>query len=354
MPMRRMLRRMSRAAAIVMVAGCTQRMLPSAGWVPPPVAQAPPPAAAPVEGPPPVPLVPCRFIAFTACREVHDQAFGGLFLWDEALQDIYLLGGAIAGLPLDHDCDGLDALAPRALVDGRVLFGLGQEIFLWEPLTETRVTVAVDARADRGGPRARISLDGAILAYVSRRGTVVVKETDGAYFTKTRELGAIAAEAEARAQRGEPGDIEDLDLSGDGRWVVLNLDGSLYLYDLLAARLALLLPLSGEALAGDDERIKEVAIDFDGRCVAFIAGSRLLVLDRASGLLDPVPYANLGYVLDGGEARPSAPFFCNDGRSLFFTLRTLERRRVLRYDVVDETLRGMTVLNNALGALPQG
>lgn len=357
MPIRRALSRMLRAAAILAIAGCTQRVLPGAGLIaPPPPVQASPPPTLPAGGAVviPAPLAPCRFIAFTACREAYGQAFGGLFLWDETLQDIYLLGGALAGLELGDDCEVLDALAPRALVDGRVLFSLGDEIFLWEPATETRATAAIDARAGDGGPRARISLDGELLAYVSRRGTVVLKETDGAYFTKTRELGAIAAEAEARAHAGGSGVVEDLDLSGDGRWLVLNLDGVLYLYDIPNTRLAQLLPLSGQALAGDGDRVKEVAIDFDGRFVAFIARSRLLVFDRANGLLDAVPYANLGYVLDGPTAYPTLPLFCNDGGSLLFTLKTLERRRLLKYDVVDETLRGMTILNNALGALPQG
>ncbi|MNY15280.1 hypothetical protein D3C86_1484840 [compost metagenome] len=128
----------------------------------------------------------------------------------------------------------------------------------------------------------------------------------------------------------------------------------LYLYDVLTPHLFQLLPLSGEALSGDRDRIKEVAIDFDGRFVAFIAGERLLVLDRASGLIDSVPYANLGYVLDAQASYPAAPLFCNDGRGLLFTLRSYERRRILKYDLLDETLRGMTLLNNALGTLPPG
>ncbi|HEY9897888.1 MAG TPA: hypothetical protein V6D00_01790 [Pantanalinema sp.] len=355
--MRRMLLRMSRAATILAIAGCTQRALPDAGLIAPPsaipVVEAPPGPAPPAPGAIPVPLDPCRFIAFTACRENRGKAFGGLFLWDEAVQDIYLLGGALAGLPLDDDCDGLDALCPRALIDGRVLFSLGGTIYLWEPLTETRATVALDARADHGGPRARISMDGRLLAYVSHKGTVVLKETDGAYFTKTRELTKIAAEAEARSRSGGDGVIEDLDLSGDGRWLVLVLDGILYLYDVLSTRLAQLLPLGGEALALDGGRLLEVAISLDGRFIAFVAGARLLVLDRASGMLDAVPYANLGLGLDAQVNCPAVPRFCGDGRGLLFALVAGGRRWILKYDVIDETLRGMTLLNNALGALPR-
>jgi hypothetical protein len=355
--MRRLLSRMLRAAAILAIAGCTQRVLPESGLIsPPPSAEAPQPTGepVPVPAPIPVPLDPCRFFAFTACRKTYDQAFGGLFLWDEELQDIYLLGGALAGLPLGTDCEALAALAPRALVDGRVLYSLGREIFLWEPVSEMRVTVAVDARAICPGPRARVSMDGALLSYVSQRGTVVLKETDGAYFTKTREPTAIAAEAAARAQAGGLGVIEDLDLSGDGRWLVFNLDGILYLYDILGAHLVQLLPLSGSALAGNADRIEEVAINLDGRIIAFIAGTRLLVLDRQSGLIDVVPYANLGYVLDGAGGCVADPLFCRDGHGLLFALDAPGRRWILKYDVVDETLRGLTLLNNALAALPRG
>ncbi|HEY9856317.1 MAG TPA: hypothetical protein V6D05_11300, partial [Stenomitos sp.] len=60
----------------------------------------PPPCPQP--GTPGVPAIfnaDCRFIAFTACRPgyYNDQA-GSLFLYDDAIKDVYVLNGALAGL----------------------------------------------------------------------------------------------------------------------------------------------------------------------------------------------------------------------------------------------------------------
>ncbi|HEY9898951.1 MAG TPA: hypothetical protein V6D00_07190, partial [Pantanalinema sp.] len=197
---------------------------------------------------PPVPVCPqpglwnadCRFIAFTACRQekigqvVKDKKYyspykdasgnigyqesangtyeaytdgngykkyrqvlkvrsaGGLFLWDEALHDVYILNGALAGLN-EHvsgiddtnkevqgpsSCSELEQLNPYAFADGKVLFSWGHEVYYWDMVAEARVTVAFDGQsATFGGPRAVVTADGLLLAYVSNKGTVVLKET---------------------------------------------------------------------------------------------------------------------------------------------------------------------------------
>ncbi|HEY9898953.1 MAG TPA: hypothetical protein V6D00_07200 [Pantanalinema sp.] len=379
----------------------------------------------------------CRFIAFTACRQekigqvVKDKKYyspykdasgnigyqesaggtyeeytdgnghkqyrqvlkvrsaGGLFLWDEAICDVYILNGALAGLNSDAtgindtnkqvqgpgSCSELEQLNPYAFADGKVLFSWGHEVYYWDMVAEARVTVAFDGQSDRfGGPRAVVTADGLLLAYVSNKGTVVLKETDGAYFTKTRELTKIAAEANALFNDGykgygNRGVIYDLGISGDGRWMVVNIDGLLYLYDVINPHLFQLLPLSGEALAGQPDRIGHVAINFDGRFVAFTVGkipvdyqyepgrydSRLLVLDRQSGLIDTVPYANLGDTISGADHRSKAvildPVFCLDGRSLLFETSVGGNFRIWKYDMLTETLRGMVILNSVLGSL---
>ncbi|MBO9542839.1 hypothetical protein J7643_19800, partial [bacterium] len=162
------------------------------------------------------------------------------------------------------------------------------------------------------------------------------------------------------------GVIYDLDISGDGRWLVVNIDGILYLYDVINPHLFQLLPLSGQALAGLPDRIGHVAISFDGRFVAFTVGKipvdyqfepgaydiRLLVLDRQSGLLDTVPYANLGDTISGSDKKGVLildPLFCNDGRSLLFETTVGGNFRIWKYDLLTETLRAMVILNNVLG-----
>jgi|GEM_PF-1536434 len=325
----------------------------------------------------------CRFIAFSACIEAHRGCgeAGSLFLWDEAIKDVFILNGALAGLNSEvsdltdsqkavegpSSCTSLAVLNPTAFADGKVLFSFGHQVFIYDMVSEERVTVAFDGQSEgKGGPRAVITADGGMIAYVSNRGTVVLKETDGAYYTKTRELAKIAAEANAlyNNELGDSGIIYDLDISGDGRFLVVNIDGLLYLYDVINPHLFQLLPLSGSALAGRPDRIGHVAINFDGRFVAFTVNERraddqcgwrfdndhrLLVLDRATGMIDTVPYPNLGVNLGGKKATILDPVFCDDGRSLIFETKVLHNFKVWKYDLPSETLRAMVILNNVLG-----
>lgn len=333
----------------------------------------------------------CRFIAFTACRrgEYYDQA-GSLFLWDDAIKDVYVLNAALAGLESDvsditdstkdvdgtSSCSTLETLNPYAFADGKVLFSWGHYVYIYDMVAEERVAVAFDGQSENyGGPRATVTADGHLLAYVSNRGTVVLKETDGAFYTKTRELTKIAAEANVLGNingdyYGDTGVIYDLAISGDGRWIVVNIDGILHLYDVANPHLFQLLPLGGDALAGKPDRIGHVAISFDGRFVAFTVNkkrvtsqqnygdylvgnndSRLLVLDRQTGYIDTVPYANLGDTITGENYYPIIldPVFCHDGRSLFFEILVGDTFKVWRYDLLNETLRAMVILNNVLG-----
>ncbi|HEY9856316.1 MAG TPA: hypothetical protein V6D05_11295 [Stenomitos sp.] len=348
----------------------------------------------PQPGAPGVPAIfnaDCRFIAFTACRPGYygDQA-GSLFLYDDAIKDVYVLNGALAGLNSQvsaitgsqkavqgpGSCSELEEINPFAFADGKVLFSFGHYVYVYDMVAEERVAVAFDGQSARfGGPRATVTADGHLLAYVSNRGTVVLKETDGAFYTKTRELTKIAAEANVLGNingqyYGATGVIYDLAISGDGRWLALNIDGILFLYDVLNPHLFQLLPLGGDALAGKPDRIGHVAISFDGRFIAFTVNrkrvdkqqvtgnylvgdndSRLLVLDRQTGYIDTVPYANLGDTITGSNYYPIIldPVFCNDGRSLFFEILVGNTFKVWRYDLLNETLRALVILNNVLG-----
>jgi hypothetical protein len=346
----------------------------------PPAAAPAAPAGAAVAAP--IFNADCRFIAFSACiegRRGHDA--GSLFLWDEAIKDVFILNAALAGLNSQvsdltdsqkevegpSSCTSLAVLNPTAFADGKVLFNWGHQVFIYDMVTEERVTVAFDGQSEgKGGPRGVITADGGMIAYVSNRGTVVLKETDGVYYTKTRELAKIAAEANARYNNGhhDSGIIYDIDISGDGRFLVVNIDGILYLYDVLNPHLFQLLPLSGSALAGRPDRIGHVAINLDGRFIAFTVNDnraddqegwrfnddhRLLVLDRATGMIDTVPYPNLGVNLGRKEATILDPVFCDDGRSLIFEVKVGCNFKVWKYDIPSETMRAMVILNNVLG-----
>lgn len=315
----------------------------------------------------------CRYIAFTACNGAN----GSLFLWDNQIQDVYILNGALAGLsPVNEsvagqkhvegpeDCAMLDELNPQAFADGKVLFSFGRDVYVYDMVAEQRVAVAQDGQALQfGGPRASVTADGHEIAYVSERGTIVLKVLDNNAYTYSRELTKIAAEAQSLNDAHGNGVIYDAQISGDGRWIAVNIDGILYLYDVANPHLFQLLPLSGSALAGEANRIGHVAISYDGRFVAFTTNDRpttaqagavgttdirLLVLDRQTGMIDTVPYANLGYSV-GGKLAILDPIFCYDGRSLMFEIETESGFRVWKYDLLNESLRGLVTLNNALG-----
>ncbi|MNT33995.1 hypothetical protein D3C72_1699480 [compost metagenome] len=148
-------------------------------------------------------------------------------------------------------------------------------------------------------------------------------------------LTKIAAEADFVGR-----DVSDIDISGDGRWLVLNIKGMLYMYDVANPRLYQLLPLSSLALMGVGGAIGDVAISSDGRNVAFTAAGRLLVLDRQSGTIDTVPYTNM-------EGTICNPIFV--GGALLFEIRTSNGYRIWKYDIATEQIRMMVVLNNTLG-----
>ncbi|MNX37571.1 hypothetical protein D3C86_678840 [compost metagenome] len=346
--------------------------------------------------PPPIPVDPgywnfdCRFIAFEAAfspkfhrvkkngKYVDDfKTFGNLFLYDEVLKDVYILNGAIAGLDPwtgGKTVDGitnardLNTLNPYAFADGRILFEFDGYIYYYDIYSEERVTVAFDGRRNHfGGAQPAVTGDGAAIAYINDQGLVVLKLLDGDFYTKTRILTKIAAEAQFLGEidvkdhgkygKSAKGVILDLDISDDGRWLVVNIDGILHLYDVVNPHLFQLLPLGGGALAGVTDQIGHVALSFDGRFVAFTVSAkrgdlvhnrddRLLVLDRATGYIDTVPYANLGDALDTNDFIAD-PIFC--GNQLLFETHVGGAWKVWKYDLDTELLRAMVILNNALG-----
>ncbi|MNY32634.1 hypothetical protein D3C86_1668610 [compost metagenome] len=143
----------------------------------------------------------------------------------------------------------------------------------------------------------------------------------------------------------------DVDITADGRWIVASLNGKLYLYDVLNPHLFQLLPLGGGGLGKAPGDIARVTISPDGRLIAFTVcgpkGERLLLLDRETGLIDTVPYANLG--LNGPyTAVRNAKFF---GGCLYFEVCTDVGTRVWRYNLDTSLINGMVILNNALGEI---
>ncbi len=322
---------------------------PLAEPCPAPVVPAPPAVLPP---PPPPPVCP-RFVAFTS------QAFcnGSLFVYDDAIKDVYILNGALAGL----DVVGLpfiqlQAIEPTFYGDSRVLFDFAGCVYYYDMITEERVTLAIDALPCGAHPR--ISETG-ILVYIDVYGNVVMKyEADGPFFAKSRTITKIAAEREV--QLGFPGyyypgypfyyPVCDVDISADGRWIVVSLNGKLFLYDVVNPHLFQLLPLGGLDLTTIPSNIGHVTISPDGRFIAFTVcdgiTSRLLILDRQTGLIDTAPYPNLGL---GGYASIHNPRFLGD--CLFFEICTGTGFKVWRYDIHTELLAAMVILNNTLGEL---
>lgn len=304
---------------------------------------------------PPVPMPPVypRFVAFTA------QAFcsGSLFVYDDAVKDVYILNGALAGL----DYAGLpfvqlQAIEPTFYGESRVLFDFAGCVYYYDMITEERVTLAFDAFPCGAHPR--ISENG-ILVYIDVYGNVVLKlEGDTPFLAKSRTIAKIAAEREV--QLGFPGyyyggfdfyvPVCDVDISADGRWIVTTINGKLYLYDVVNPHLFQVLPLGGLDLSTLPSNIGHVAISPEGRFIAFtVCGggtSRLLVLDRQTGLIDAAPYPNLGY---GGFASIHNPRFLGD--ALFFEICTGTGFKVWRYDLQTELLSALVILNNTLGEL---
>lgn len=353
--------RVALAAALGLL-GCTPA--PVTSPAPPAVAPLSPAGQAPILAPPvtapgpvavpecpqpvPVPALVPRFVAFTA----NSWLDGNLFLYDEAVQDVYVLNGALAGLPASYPgctpflAQGLDA---TYYGPGLVLFEFGGGIFSYDMNTEERVLLADDGLP--WGAHPRISATG-LLAYVNFRGQVTVKQELGGVYAVPRVLTQLAAEQVVQGAfvPGFPFFVPtcSLDLTPDGRWLVASLNGKLYLYDFAATHLYQLLPLDGLALGVAPGPIGHVAISPDGRLIAFTAAagvrSRLMLLDRGTGLIDALPEANLG---TGPFSSACSPRWL-DGL-LYFQVYTGLGMRVWRYDPTLNVISALVVLNHVLG-----
>lgn len=337
------------APVMVAPAGGTDLLPLPAGPLSDPAADCPQPG--PV-APLPVPPVLPRFVAFTALS----CAAGNLFVYDDAAKDVYVLNAALAGL--DGVYPGvtpfqLQAIEPTFFGAGKVLFDYGGRIFYYDMITEERVTLALDAFCFGAHPR--ISETGT-LVYINREGCVVMipGAVDTPFLGKPRVLSKIAAEIDVQSGLGWPGlpffrPVCSVDISADGRWIVAAINGKLYLYDVASPNLAQLLPLGGPELGLAPGNISRVTISPDGRLIALTACSgfneRLLILDRASGLLHTAPYPNLGLVAPWSTV--ANPRFLGDG--LYFEVLTPLGARVWRYDVNTELINALVILNNALG-----
>lgn len=318
--------------------------------------------------PVPVPQMPCRFVAFTA------QSFcqGSLFVYDDAIKDVYILNGALAGLPFARVAPfALQSVEPTFFGDGKVLFEFCGGIYVYDMNTETRIQLANNGLP--WGSHPRISATG-MLVYIDCYGNVVAEQLDPSltFAAYTREIAKIAAEKDA--QFGPLGagalplapasflyypglpfyaPIADVDVSADGHWIVMSLNGKLELYDVTNPHLYQVLPLGGLDLGRYPGNIAHVAISPTGRYLAFTVcgggGERLLVLDRKTGMIDTVPYANLG--LNGSYAGVFNPRFLGADDCLYFEICTGRGLRVWKYNLETEALNGLVILNNALGEL---
>lgn len=335
------------------------------GGTPMPTAPVQPPEIQPpMPVPPPVPITRNPYVvAFTAASCFT----GNLFLYDDRIKDVYILNGAVAGLfpPGWGGNIFLTELNPQLFNDDKILFEFLGHIYYYDMLTEERVEVAFDGWCGPGGARPSVSETG-LLLYKDKLGNLVLKPIDGAYLTKSRVLTKIAAEIEVNnftpfapylgvynfAHFHVCSTLLDAQISADGNWVVVNIKGKLYLYDVVNPQLFQILPLDALSLAGGPGNIGHVAISEDGRLIAFtvVAGysERLLILDRVTGLIDTAPYANLGNI--GSVVDPiSDPYFA--GGFLYFNILTPGGYRVWRYDPETELLTALVILNNALGEL---
>lgn len=335
------------------------------GGTPMPTAPVQPPEIQPpIPLPPPVPITRNPYVvAFTAASCFQ----GNLFLYDDRIKDVYILNGAVAGLfpPGWGGNIFLTELNPQLFNDTKILFEFLGHIYYYDMITEERVEVAFDGWCGPGGARPSVSETG-LLLYKDKLGNLVLKPIDGDYLTKSRVLTKVAAEIEVNnftpfapylgvynfAHFHVCSTLLDAQISADGRWVVVNIKGKLYLYDVLNPQLFQILPLDAISLAGGPGNIGHVAISEDGRLIAFtvIAGfsERLLILDRVTGLIDTAPYANLGNI--GSVVDPiSDPYFA--GGFLYFNILTPGGYRVWRYDPATELLTALVILNNALGDL---
>ncbi|MNX15764.1 hypothetical protein D3C86_456160 [compost metagenome] len=320
----------------------------------------PPPPPIPV----PVPIIRNPFVvAFTATSCFQ----GNLFLYDDRIKDVYILNGAVAGLfpPGWAGNVFLTELNPQLFNETKILFEFLGHIYYYDMLTEERVEVAFDGWCGPGGARPSVSETG-LLLYKDKFGNLVLKPIIGPFLTQSRVITKVAAEIEFNnftpfapylgiynfSHFHVCSSLLDAQISADGLWVVVNIKGKLYLYDVLNPQLFQILPLDGISLAGGPGNIGHVAISEDGRLIAFTAISgfteRLLILDRVTGLIDTAPYANLGNI--GTIVDPiSDPYFA--GGFLFFNILTPGGYRVWRYDLATGLLNGMVILNNALGEL---
>lgn len=316
----------------------------------------PPVVPEPVIPEPVLPLETCRFVAFTA------QSFcsGMLFVYDDAIKDVYVLNGALAGLPFAGVTPfQWQAVSAQCYGDRWVIFEFAGGIYAFDMIAQQRILLAPDGFC--WGARPRISETG-LLVYINALGNVVLMQFGPAGFltpTVPVTLTALAAEREVQISLDHYfwpdlpyfAPLCDVDITADGRWIVASLNGKLYLYDVLNPHLFQLLPLGGSALGKAPGDIARVTISPDGRLIAFTVcgpkGERLLLLDRETGLIDTVPYANLGLNGPYTSVR-NAKFF---GGCLYFEVCTGVGTRVWRYNLDTGLINGMVILNNALGEI---
>lgn len=329
------------------------------GGQPAPVDPCPQPPAPVVTDPcpqPPLPLASGRLVAFTA----RSFCSGMLFVYDDVAKDVYVLNGALAGLPFAAVTPfQWQAVSAQCYGDRWVVFEFAGGIYAFDMIAQQRILLAADGLC--WGARPRISETG-LLVYLDLRGNVVLQQFGPAGFlapTVGVTLTALAAERDVQLGPDHYfwpdlpyfAPLCDVDITPDGRWIVASLNGKLYLYDVLNPHLFQLLPLGGGGLGKAPGNIARVTVSPDGRLIAFTVcgpkGERLLLLDRETGLIDTVPYANLG--LNGPyTAVRNAKFF--DG-GLFFEVCTEVGSRVWRYDLTNGLVSGMVILNNALGEI---
>lgn len=329
----------SLVASIVEPSGAGSQATPSLG---PAIWDAAPPVPATASSPIAAQQFPFepRLSVMAARTPTH---VGSLLLFDRAIQHSFDVTGLIADLGLSSQAV-IENLNPQALDIGQILLSARGEVYVLDLIAKERVTVATDADSRI---KARVTADGFALCYVTRDGTPVLKLKDGDFFTKTRVLSEVSQFQFAIGGENGIARIQDLDISGDGRWIGLVIEGSLYLYDVLSAQLSHLLPLGNQNLAGLAGNVVQVSMSLDGRFVAFTAGPDqvLWVFDRATGLLDTVPTLNA--FLASIQAEPLDLAFQAAGQVLEFEIQTATERQKWAYDLQSASLGKVFAVNTS-------
>ncbi len=341
-------------ALAVGISGCFeagQRAMPEASPRPSPDASPDPtPDPSPEAPSSPLPL-PRPLLPFVKRLHGVDR----LFLYDTLVQEIVEIPEAVTGGPI------LNPFYFERRGEGRILYNSGGVIecpegsgftvpdlegfgaFVLDPIRRLRIRLSEDDFFRSAG-----TADGRLFVHLDvtefpppQRISLIVKAADEPFDEET-----ILAELDQ-----EPGLLVDLSIAPFGRWITAvkgpellstcgfppPVDGRLYLYDLATFRLFQL------SLLFDLPPVQAAALSPSGRYIALLSGGQLLLLDRESGNVDPLPVLNQSR----GEGTFRTVRFLAGVEDVFYLeLRAKGgRSRILAYDWRRQVLNLLPMVN---------